>query len=42
MAKAATKIADNRDSKEFAAMLGEMTSGKFEGNVVKAIERMER
>jgi small subunit ribosomal protein S1 len=35
MAKAATKIADNSDSKEFAAMLGEMTSGKFEGNVVK-------
>jgi small subunit ribosomal protein S1 len=35
MAKAATKIADNLDSKEFAALLGEGSSGKFEGNVVK-------
>ena len=35
MAKAATKIADNSDSKEFAALLGETSQGKFEGNVVK-------
>ncbi|MFA5592888.1 MAG: 30S ribosomal protein S1 [Micavibrio sp.] len=36
MAKAATKIVDNSDSKEFAALLGEsMQSHAFEGNVVK-------
>lgn len=36
MAKAATKIADNSDSKEFAALLGEsMQTKSFEGNVVK-------
>ena len=35
MAKAATKIADNGDSMDFAAMLGETSQGKFEGNVVK-------
>lgn len=36
MAKAATKIADNSDSKDFAALLSEsMQSKSFEGNVVK-------
>jgi small subunit ribosomal protein S1 len=35
MAKAATKIADNSDSLEFAALLGETVQGKYEGNVVK-------
>ncbi len=35
MANAATKIADNSDSMDFAALLNESSSGKFEGNVVK-------
>lgn len=36
MARAATKIADNSDSKEFAALLNEsMNTQAFEGNVVK-------
>ncbi|PZO88919.1 MAG: 30S ribosomal protein S1 [Micavibrio aeruginosavorus] len=35
MAKAATKIADNSDSMDFAALLGETSQGKFEGSVVK-------
>ena len=35
MAKAATKIADNSDSKEFADLLNASMGGKFEGNVVK-------
>jgi len=35
MGKASARIADNSDSKEFAAMLGEGSQGKFEGNVVK-------
>ena len=36
MGKASAQIADNSDSKDFAALLGEsMTSQAFEGNVVK-------
>ena len=36
MGKASSKIADNGDSKEFAALLGEsMSTHAFEGNVVK-------
>jgi small subunit ribosomal protein S1 len=35
MAKAATKIADNSDSKDFAALLGETNQGKIEGSVIK-------
>ncbi len=35
MAKASMKIADNSDSMEFAALLGESMNSKFEGNVVK-------
>ncbi len=35
MGKASSRIADNSDSKEFAALLGEVSQGKFEGNVVK-------
>ena len=36
MGKASARIADNSDSKEFAALLGEsMSTQAFEGNVVK-------
>jgi len=35
MGKASMKIADNSDSMEFAALLGETNQGKFEGSVVK-------
>ncbi len=35
MGKASMKIADNSDSTDFAALLGETNQGKFEGSVVK-------